>query len=220
MKDISKEYIKELIDRYIPLILDIGCYDGKDSKELSMLYQYSEVHCFECDPRSINIYKQVGDLPGVFLHPIALCNHDGEVELNLSYSDTRRHRHHPEDWSASSSLKDPKKHIELFPDVQFHGKIEVPCMKLDSWREDTLPGRTIDFIWCDVNGAEADVIMGGLETLNKHTRYLYIEVSDKELYEGQPAPDEILKMLPGFEFMKLYNYQGNFGNILLKNKKL
>jgi 2-O-methyltransferase len=221
MKDISKEYIKQLIGKEDPVILDIGCYDGKDSAELAKLFKSPEVHCFECDPRSILLFKKLNYYPNASLHRIAICNQDSATSFGLSTSDTRKHYDAQVDWSASSSLKHPKNHIGLFPDVEFHETIEVHCRKLDSWVKDNFnDDEIIDFIWCDVNGAEADVVLGGLNTLNNHTRYLYIEVSDKELYEGQITPDELLKMLPGFQFMKLYNYRGNFGNVLLKNKNL
>jgi 2-O-methyltransferase len=221
MNDISKEYIKRLIGKEDPVILDIGCYDGKDSAELARLFKSPEVHCFECDPRSVQLFRKLNYYPGASLYKLAICNKDGETSFGLSTSETRKHYDQQADWSASSSIKAPKTHSQLFPDVQFIEEIEVPCMKLDSWVKDNFDDREIiDFIWCDVNGAEADVVLGGLQTLNNHTRFLYIEVSDKELYEGQTTPDELLKMLPGFEFMKLYNYQGNFGNVLLKNKNL
>ncbi len=220
MNEISKEYIKELIGKDDPVILDIGCYDGKDSAELAKLFKRPEVHCFDCDPASIRLFKELKYYPVAKLHELALCERDDEVELNLSSSETRKHYPNQRRWSASSSLRDFKNHLHLFPDVEFGGAIQVPGVKLDTWYKDVLQSKTIDFIWCDVNGAEADVIAGGLETLSKHTRYLYIEVSDKELYEGQLTPKEILEMLPDFEFMKLYNYRGNFGNMLLKNKNL
>ena len=41
-----------------------------------------------------------------------------------------------------------------------------------------------DFLWIDVQGAEYNVLRGGIETLKK-TKAIYTEYSLKELYEGQ-----------------------------------
>jgi hypothetical protein len=43
----------------------------------------------------------------------------------------------------------------------------------------------IDFIWADVQGAEEDLILGGLDTLRKRTKYLFTEYNNSEMYEGQ-----------------------------------
>ncbi len=47
-----------------------------------------------------------------------------------------------------------------------------------------LKGKTIDFIYCDIQGAEKQMIAGANESLKK-TRYLYTEYSNSEDYENQ-----------------------------------
>lgn len=231
MNEISKEEIAKLIGKQDPLILDIGCYDGKDSLELYNQFENPIIYCFEADPRSQQLFSEnINDELKIFLQLIAIGNVDGYVDFHLSDSDTRRHYENRQ-WSASSSLRKPKSHIDLFDDVYFEKIITVKCTKLDSWfmshklkhnEPFEISGsiKIIDFIWADVNGNEGDVILGGLKTLEESTRYLYIEFSDKELYEGQITKEQILKLLPSFELLGIYNWAGNFGNILLKNKNL
>jgi hypothetical protein len=88
-------------------------------------------------------------------------------------------------------------------------------MTLDNWAKENNIG-VIDFIWCDVEGSEKEVIKGGLETLNQKTRFIYLEyVPDRSIWKGQIKLIEISNLLPNFELI------GVFGvNILLKNMKL
>lgn len=219
--DISKKEIAALIGSWIsmPVILDIGSYDGKDAAELTEHFNGCEIHCFEADPRSQELWKDFnGFNRDMILYHTAIGNIDAPIKFYQSSSKTRNH-YPGKQWSASSSMLQPKTHIELFPDVKFENEVKVMCFKLDTWAERVLAGRTVDFIWCDVNGAEQMVIEGASETL-KRTRYLYIEFSDKELYEGQITKQQLLDMLPDFEVQGEYNFEGNFGNILCKNKNL
>lgn len=225
-KDIANLILEGKDEYYLPCILDVGTYDGEDSRELARaLDRVSMFHCFEADKRNHDLFLMLNKINRIVfnLYPIALGNYDGEVDFYLSDSDTRQH--YPNTvWSASSSLKEPNYHLELFKDVKFENKISVDCLKLDTLKKIIFkPPQVIDFIWCDINGAEEDFILGGINTLQNHTRYLYIEFSDKELYKGQITKSRILELLPNFELIGIYNFPKdleNFGNLLLKNKTL
>jgi len=218
--DLSKQAISGLIQNETPIILEIGMYDGEDAREMAQTMPRSIIYGFECDPRSIALYKSFENPENIVLNEVAIGSKNGLVDLFMSDSDTRRHYTDQDSWSASSSLRQPKTHLDLFPDVDFKKTIKVECMTLDKWYEKTLLGKTIDFVWADINGAEYDMILGGQKTLNSFTKYLYVEFSDKELYTGQPKKDDMLKLLPNFDVIGIYNFRGNFGNILLKNKTL
>jgi hypothetical protein len=58
--------------------------------------------------------------------------------------------------------------------------------------------QVIDFVWCDVQGAEEKVIRGGQETFKNKVKYFYTEYSNDEQYEGQPKLKQILKLLARF----------------------
>lgn len=201
----DKAIIKELINKQDPFVLDIGCYNGKDSKELSDVLD-CEVHCFEADPASQQLFMDLhGDNEKLILYPFALTDVDGMIDLYQS--------NHPQ----SNSTREPKKHLELFPSVEFDKRIIVKTHRLDSWYRGH--GDIIDFIWADVNGSEMDLIIGGPRALS-NTRYLYIEVSINELYKGQAHYNSIMKMLREFELISEHNFGENFGNVLLKNRYL
>lgn len=198
--ELSKIEIKDLIGIENPIILDIGAYDGRDGNELAQMFDNPRVWCFEP-------ITHIDTVKNVTVVRAAVADINGRLKLYTS------------NHMQSSSLRKPKAHLEIFPEVKFDVKpIEVDCITLDVWKWINCEHDIIDFIWCDVNGSEGDFIKGATESL-KQTRYLYIEFSDKELYEGQINKAKMLEMLPDYwELMATLNYKGNFGNLLLKNK--
>jgi len=91
----------------------------------------------------------------------------------------------------------------------------VPTTRLDTWLEKLEePLETIDFIWADVQGAEAELFRGA-ENAFARTRYLYTEYSWVESYAGQVLLPELLKMIPNFRIMRRYQH-----DILLCNMDL
>ena len=83
----------------------------------------------------------------------------------------------------------------------------------------------IDIMWVDVNGGEEGFLDGGIDTINNKVKYLYIEFNavntnnvQTSLYENCITKDDICKKLAKFEEIGVYNFMGNFGNVLLKNK--
>jgi hypothetical protein len=72
----------------------------------------------------------------------------------------------------------------------------------------------IDFIWADVQGAEGDVIRGGLATFQR-TRYFYTEYIDEELYEGQITLDRMIELLPRWTIVERWS-----DDVLLRNTDL
>ncbi len=112
----------------------------------------------------------------------------------------------------SGSIRNPKGHLDMYPWCTFDKSFKVQTNTLDMWC-DKEGVKAIDLIWADVQGAEVDLIMGGMEALDK-TRYFYTEYSNQELYEGQISLRQILKLLPDFKV--LYRFSCD---VLLKNKR-
>ena len=205
----NKQQIKSLVNKQDSFVLDVGCYDGKDSIELSEILK-CDVHCFEPDPLSQDLFESLhGTNKRLHLHRFALGKENGEINFYQS--------NHPQ----SNSIHPPKRHLNLFPDVVFDEVIKVKSKTLDTWYVQRSESRVIDFIWADLNGAEKDFLLGAMTALTV-TRFLYIECAKKELYDGQMHVDNILKILKNhhFEVMAFENWGESFGNILFKNKNL
>ena len=215
---LEKKDVYKLIGKSDPIIFDVGCYDGKDTREILDLIPAAKIYCFEADSRSQSLFERFQRETSMTLIKSAVGSIDGNITLYQSDSSTRRHYPFQESWSASSSIRKPKNHLNIFPDVSFKDQVTVQCTKLDTWCKNTgLENAEIDFMWVDVNGAEMDFVAGALQTL-KRTRYFYIEFSDKELYEGECKKEELLNALNDHELLGIYGYYGNFGNLLLRNK--
>lgn len=217
---VDKSLFRGLFGHDQPVILDIGCYDGRDSFEFATLFPRASIYAFEADYRSVALFKQIAPKQkrGVKLIEQAVGAADGEVSWYPSDSTTRRHYGSQECWSASSSLQPPREHLAVFPDVHFKPPVTVPCTRLDSWVDAELPrGGRIDLLWVDVNGGEGKVLTGGKHTFSQRVGLVYIEFCVRELYEGSLNYEGMLTALADFTPLGVYDFLGNFGSVLLRN---
>jgi FkbM family methyltransferase len=204
----DKRLIKKLVKKDNPTILEIGTHKGSDSLGFLQSFPQIRLYCFEPDPRAIAKHKNLIQDPRCQLFEVAISDRDGTA--TFYQSDGRNQKGHTFD--ASSSLKVPKEHLEIYPDCKFEEKITVKTTKLDTWlAEHPLP--EIDFIWADVQGAEKELILGGMQTLSK-TKYFFTEFNNREIYEGQINLPGIKQLLPDFKVICLFD-----NNVLLKNLK-
>jgi 2-O-methyltransferase len=182
------------------LFLELGSHEGTDTAWLARLPGV-RIHAFEPDPRNAQPPR-----PNVTVHHAAVSERDGRGPLILSQEGWGQR------WTHSSSLRRPKNHLRRFP-VTFGDAVDVQLVTLDTFaREQGI--ELVDFVWANVQGAEGDVVRGGLATL-RNTRYLYTEYSNDELYEGQATLPELLELLPDFRVLELWP-----DDILLENRRL
>jgi 2-O-methyltransferase len=180
--------------------LELGAHCGSDTAWLSRIPGVS-LHAFEPDPRN-----HPPALSNVTVHRAAIAETDGRAPFLLSASGWGR------EWTYSSSLRRPKSHLQRYP-VTFGDSIVVDTIALDSFTRQVGLG-ALDFIWADVQGAEEDMVRGGLETLRR-TRYLYTAYSDDESYEGQATLRDLLALLPDFRVIELWPEE-----VLLENRAI
>jgi FkbM family methyltransferase len=169
--------------------LELGAYDGRDTAWLSRIAGV-KVHAFEPDPRN-----NPPELLNVTLHRTAIADFNGEAAFILSKT------HSGDPWFQSSSLHPPKNHLTRYP-VIFGKPVTVPTITLDTFCSEQRIEQ-IDFIWCDIQGAEGEMVRGGKRALAR-TRYLYTEYSDDEMYEGQATLADLMGMLPGWKVVELW----------------
>jgi FkbM family methyltransferase len=169
-----------------PIIFELGAFDGEDTKRIyAMCRKPTRYFAFEPDPRNLDRIV-AAELPSeVHVLGAAVGRESGLLPLHLS----------GESWTASSSIRKPREHLVHFPHVQFGDAIKVAVIDLDSFCESVNVDR-IDFLWADVQGAERDVVAGG-ERILRRTKFMFLERSEHELYEGQWLTDDMLHDLEG-----------------------
>ena len=210
--------IVRLVGRSNATIFDIGTNNGDMSDNFSKWFPYAQIFAFEPDPRAIRKMRARNLSPRIHLTEKALGRDIGTAifhqssgqDLGAGVIDGETGQ--IEEWDQSGSLRAPKDHLALFPWIAFDKTIEVAVTTLDAWcAESGVKG--IDFIWADVQGAEEDLISGGMQTL-RHTKYFYTEFSDREIYENAIGLKGIVDLLPDFDVVEVFER-----DVLLKNRR-
>lgn len=213
-ESIIADEIIALIKKDNPVILDIGCNDGSQTLRFLESFKKARVYSFEPDPRARKRYLDKVTDERAVLFDFAISDMNGVREFYVSGGTNPYAKESPEnlpaDWDLSGSIRKPKKHLKKVPWCKFDEKIAINTRTLDSWVKEAGVG-VIDFIWADVQGAEVDLVAGGREAL-RNTRYFFTEYSNTELYEGQINLNQLLRLLPDFHVVRLYE-----NDVLLKN---
>lgn len=201
--------LKQLIGKVDPVIVEIGANVGQTTEEFLREMPASRIYCFEPEPRAIAKFKDRIKSPNVKLFECAVGNENGRVSFHQSSGDGSVVAR---DWNESGSIRKPKLHKEGWPWVKFETQIEVPITRLDDWaRMENVS--SVDLIWMDGQGAEGDIIEGGLSVL-ANTRFLYTEYGNREWYEGQIPLNTICHLLQNLELklIRLFPMDALFSN--------
>jgi FkbM family methyltransferase len=191
--------IKNLITITNPIIFEIGCADGVDTRNLLNLFPYGDFYCFEPEPNNIELFKNKFKYDhNIKLYEGVISNITSDIIFNRSRTDN------PNDLRYSGSIKNPKKHKEHWPSIFFDEQITVNSSSLDNFCQNNNINN-IDFIWADVQGTEKDLILGGSETLSKKVKYFYTEYYNEEIYENQINLNETIELL-GDNWELLFDY--------------
>jgi len=200
---------KELLGKENPIIFEIGANDGTDTVEFFKEFQSPTLHCFEPDPDTFAQFLRNTLRFSRHITPVcaAVADINGELEFNVSSNN-----------GLSSSLKEPRMHIPIHPNVLFTHKKMVKTITLDSYAE-LNKIHFCDLVWMDTQGAEDLVIKGGQEFFKK-VKYVYTEFSNVELYEGAIGKSEIERLLPNFRIVRVVREWMADGDVLLINKEM
>lgn len=199
-----------LVNSIKPTIIEIGVHWAEDTARIMRFCNGMNKYIgFEPDPRNIEIIKKQKLKYPIELHESAIGNVSKEIDFYLSdginsVSKTRM--------TGANSIKKPSETLlKRYTWINWLEPIKVKCVKLDDvikW--DTI----IDFLWADMQGAEFDMIQGGKNTLLS-TRYMYLEYSEDEIYEGQKKLDDYMNLLNSygdFDIVSIYKT-----DVLIKN---
>lgn len=221
-RGITHKEVADLIgNKPVPTILEIGCNDGTDTLRFLKTFPGAQVYCFEPDPRAATRWFQQVNDTRAHLHTFALSDANGMHEFYGSGGVPPERHLRPgtpkfknAEWDMSGSLLRPTGHYQMSPWTTFpeSRRFHTTTMRLDSWLEQTPAILNVDFIWMDVQGAEALVLRGASEVLHR-IRWIYTECYEKEMYAGQPNLDGILAVLPGWKLEARFGWD----NVLLRS---
>jgi FkbM family methyltransferase len=191
-------------DLNITGVVHIGANAGQEHPVYESL-NIEPVIYFEPLPHIFEQLKSnVGDKATCY--NFALGNIDGDVDMFVEDVNN----------GGSSSVLEPKKHLEHYPWIEFKRKINVPLKRVDDLN---LP--KCNFINIDVQGYELEVFKGASNYL-KDVDYIMSEVNLAELYTGCAKVEDIDNFLGeyGFERVEVYwNNQQEWGDAFYIKKK-
>jgi FkbM family methyltransferase len=176
-----------------PVILDIGACEGEDSIRYGRLFADARIFSFEPLPANQEIIRANFARYGsaAELVPVALADRAGPATFHVSAGRPAELFSGPE-WNygnKSSSLLPPKAAEKMHGWIDFPSTITVSTETLDAFR--AARGLDwIDFVHLDVQGAEGLVLAGGEATLPR-VGAVWLEVTTRELYRGQPLAAQI-----------------------------
>jgi FkbM family methyltransferase len=208
MKSIWEHYAGIVGISLVPTVLEIGAGRGEDTVRLlePLLalpehYRY-RYYAFEPEPKNFP-----------YLRALAVKRPFVAIDAAVGDRNALVPFHPSGDWPYSGSVKEPRKVVVDFG-LTFSPPIQVRMVRLDDMIHVNCHNiRNIDFIWCDVQGAEDLVIAGGQEALIR-TRYFYTEYYNTEEYAGQIPLSEIHGRLPGnWKLLEDYGSDALFQNL-------
>ena len=182
----------------IATVIDVGAHSGEFARMIKRVLPNTAIFSFE-PLKDIfeSLEREMGNEPGFMAFNYALGDRNERVEINRSsYA------------QSSSILPMAQLHREAFPVSADQTAETVEVKRLDDVLKDFSLKPEIA-IKIDVQGYEEKVIAGAPETIQR-TKAMIIEVSFRELYEGQPLFEKIFELLKG----KGFTYMGNLYQLL------
>lgn len=157
---------------------DVGANIGWISLNVSKLKKRVKVYAFEPIPETFNALKE----------NIIINEAVNVKSFNFGFSDEEKETifyFNPEESVSASEANISKgKRVR---------KIRCKLKKMDNFTNKK--NLKVDFIKCDVEGAEIFVIKGGLETIRKYKPVIFLEMLRKWSKKFNYSPNEIIKIL-------------------------
>lgn len=216
--DILQKFKEIISESAMPIVFEFGMCDGYHSNILlSILNDTNKPYHYNgCEPvkEIFDIIElKFNSLGKATKHNLAVNDKDDVVDFFISGGVKVENGIVVDSYYGSSSIRKPKLVTEAWESMTFKKSV-VNTVKFDTLvKMCGLEDFIIDFIWSDIQGAEIDLINGGVEAFSK-ARYFYTEYNNSELYEGAISLPKICEMLPDWEVV--YDFGGD---ALLKNKK-
>lgn len=187
------------------VVYDLGAFDGKQARELSLAWPSAQVISFEADPAlAIKCINTNLDKPSIKTFQVAIAARNGH---GLFYSAIGRNK------ECGSLLKPNGKYFEPMP-VE---PVLVPLRRLDAIIK-TGVAPAPDVIWMDVQGGELDALLG-LDEYRDGLKMFWAEVAYKPYYQNQKIAAEFHAAVTRMGYTKVFEAPGIpewFGDVCYK----
>jgi len=165
------------------VVVDVGANMGYFAKEFAKIHGGScFIYCFEPVSYNYSILERVVSQENVVLEKLALSKEEGVIDIYIPV----------------------KKQGKIGPGLAHFGKEERRDYIVESVQmvtlDDYLDGHDItalDFIKCDVEGAELFVYQGGIESIRRYKPAIYSEINDDYTQRVGYRAQEIFDLLLG-----------------------
>lgn len=164
-------------------VLDVGANLGWYSIFLALVDDEKKIYSFEPIPETFSALKKniaLNKIDNIKTINLALSNEEKEIEMFYSPSLTGA--------SSFKNLQENATHTKL-----------INTKTLDDFIQSSKIN-TIDFLKCDVEGAELLVIEGGMNCIKKHKPILFLEMLRKWSHEFGYHPNEIIEKLKSINY--------------------
>ncbi len=161
-------------------ILDIGAYEGKWTTRCATLFPQAHFLMLEAQDAKAAVLGEVGNrMDGRASYKIGVLSAEAGTEVTFFEMET-----------GSS-------YLEELTDAP-RRPVRKVTTTLDDVLRDTGIG-PVDFMKLDVQGAELDVLRGGLEAL-RSAQYVLMEVAISDYNRGAPNAGEVISFMTGHGF--------------------
>lgn len=189
LKRIIEEFTKpeDLVE-----IWEIGSRDGEDGRELLKSFPASKVIAFEPNPDTFEKVRKVSSESDGKIKAlnIAISDTDGQItffKIDTGATITTWEDGNPGASSlfAANNKYDVERYVQI--PIKVTSRRAASLIELDNCK---VP----DLIWMDVQGAE-DLVLKSFDNYLANVGFVYVELSLKPLYEGQPLAKDVIQRM-------------------------
>lgn len=211
LSNIDKSIFFRYLDK-IQIIVEAGAADGVDTMEFTTIFPNATILAIEPVSSQFNyLNDKFKGVEHVKLHRIALDSKSGETQIHIGSNDGYLQGH------GSSSLMNPTKHKDLFPQIKFNQTEIVQTQTLIEFCN-LNDVSYVDLLWLDLQGKEFDVISGSEEFIKSKVKLIHIELSRIQLYENMKTEKDVHRYMKSIGFSTAVDAVGAMsGNRLYRN---
>lgn len=184
----STEHARTPLPHDYSTVIDVGANRGQFALLARRRFPRAKIVCIEpLDGPRAKLERVFPDRSRVLVIASAAAESAGEAPMFVSRAD-----------DSSSLLAPTDLQLSMFPGTDVIDRIAVRTERLDALLDRTELARPA-LLKIDVQGGELGVLAGAIGLLDAIDAIL-VECSFRELYEGQPVADEIVRFVHGYGF--------------------